>query len=652
MKHKDFCFVIIICVLFSLLGYGQESQESQESQVPIRLKVVVDEARVNETPDISGATLAKLVLNTLLVADAKEGEWYKVSIEIEGVKISGYMHEMLAEVATEEEIAEEGDSPEVYEESQEDLLLDIETAMNENRDLIRQNKQLEDAILSLNPLLAKAFKVTDDKRQKELAAEIFLWIGLGYAGQNQVKRALNEFRNMFEVEFNYAKEITRNIYDPKIVSLIQHSEKAFLGEQTIYSIEIETIPDGANIKLNGMEVGVSSGVFQIDSPVVRIEIEKEGYAPLSDEVLVSQDTPQKQYELEALGHDVLVKTEPAGAKVYLDGKDTGKMTPCTLPLVPYGNHQVKVEKENYLEWEEGITVEKNDETYALDVALIASAYQFLNKWGGPNSPVFKKPMAIAMDKDSNVYVLDDDKEKIKKFDPDGKPLRGWKLHGQRYKGIKIPSDLAIDSEGYIYVTDVKEHCVWKFNHKGSFINKWGKEGNQREEFLRPTGIAVNDQNQIFVIDSGNSRVKIYSSTGALSDVWEKPGDIASPIGIVFSANNEVFILDRLKAYIFSSEGELVLSWGKPGTNAGEFRSPSGISVDFHNYLYVADTLNHRIQKFDSKGNFVTEWGSTGLADGQFNSPKDVVVDNRGFVYVVDSGNNRVQVFSVPSPVDE
>ena len=62
-------------------------------------------------------------------------------------------------------------------------------------------------------------------------------------------------------------------------------------------------------------------------------------------------------------------------------------------------------------------------------------------------------------------------------------------------------------------------------------------------------------------------------------------------------------------------------------------------------MYVADLLNHRIQKFDFRGTFITTWGSKGEEDGQFDKPQDIAVDSTGKVYVADSNNYRIQVFS-------
>ncbi len=109
-------------------------------------------------------------------------------------------------------------------------------------------------------------------------------------------------------------------------------------------------------------------------------------------------------------------------------------------------------------------------------------------------------------------------------------------------------------------------------------------------------------------------------------------------------------------------------FGQDGSELGAFRRPQGIAVDSKGNIYVADTENHRIQRFDPATFKLNEklptavWGSRCLlrtgegcrdpdgggplvpGDGQFDGPTDVAVDAAGNVYVVDSGNHRIQKF--------
>jgi hypothetical protein len=61
---------------------------------------------------------------------------------------------------------------------------------------------------------------------------------------------------------------------------------------------------------------------------------------------------------------------------------------------------------------------------------------------------------------------------------------------------------------------------------------------------------------------------------------------------ILSPNGVVKVLQK-----FNSEGNFITSWGSCGTGEGEFNDPNGIAVDSSGNVYVADTYNHRIQKF-------------------------------------------------------
>ena len=65
------------------------------------------------------------------------------------------------------------------------------------------------------------------------------------------------------------------------------------------------------------------------------------------------------------------------------------------------------------------------------------------------------------------------------------------------------------------------------------------------------------------------------------------------------------------------------SFGKEGSANGQFNEPHDIAIDSQGLVYVADTFNHRIQKFTSNGKFVAQFGSEGSGPGQLKGPRGI-----------------------------
>ncbi len=87
------------------------------------------------------------------------------------------------------------------------------------------------------------------------------------------------------------------------------------------------------------------------------------------------------------------------------------------------------------------------------------------------------------------------------------------------------------------------------------------------------------------------------------------------------------------------------SLGTMGDRPGQLRSPFGVAVDESGNIYVADTVNNRIQKFDHTMKLLKMWGERGSDVGMLDAPTRLILDNEGNVYVTDNGNNRIQKFT-------
>ena len=120
----------------------------------------------------------------------------------------------------------------------------------------------------------------------------------------------------------------------------------------------------------------------------------------------------------------------------------------------------------------------------------------------------------------------------------------------------------------------------------------------------------------------------------------------NPRGVITNSKGNILVTEG-EAHcvsVFSREGQKLFSFGNKGNGNQQFDCPWGIAVDKDDNIYVADSSNHRIQKFTAKGNFIGVVGCGGEGVLCFRNPRDIshnLRDNR--LYVCDDDNRRIQV---------
>ncbi len=177
--------------------------------------------------------------------------------------------------------------------------------------------------------------------------------------------------------------------------------------------------------------------------------------------------------------------------------------------------------------------------------------------------------------------------------------------------------------------------------------------------LSPRNVEFAPDGSLYILDTGNHRVLHVTQEGGILNSWgeygssdpgaDAAGTFNEPWGIAIGPEGDVFIADTWNHRIqkFSPEGDFVTGWGNFGQREtpDAFWGPRDVVVDDFGHVYVADTGNKRIVVFDSEGQFLLEFGDVGLGDGQFDEPSGLALDEQGNLYVADTWNQRIQVFS-------
>jgi len=621
----------------------------------VKLKVTIANSAIYLGPSSSAQKAANVPLDKTLDSEGRQGDFYKVTLDQGGTKISGYIHkENVEEISEKEadELAKRTANPAEGIQAQAVIEARLAGRIDDNRALIKEARDYDKVVENLRAVIAEVFGLEDRQKQKKFACDAYYWLGVALANSGDAYGATAEFRNMFEVDTGFAAEATKALFEPGVSRLVELAKKQQQGLITSYTLSINTEPQGATVSVDGKVLGKSPQSYSTTSPKFTLGLEMEGYAPRKMTVFLMEASSTENISMQSIGRTIRVGSAPAGARVYLDGRDTGLLTECELPYVPFGEHKLRLTMDGYADWESACQVAEGPGPLPVTYVLTASRYAAFKKWGGVTSKSFKLPKAVASDASGNIYIADESDFKVRKYDPELRSL-SWSDPGLTIRKLDVPAGLALDSQGFMYVTDSANSCVVKFDRNGKQAAKWVNKGVRGSDLNGPTGIAVDRNDDVYVADTANNRVVKYSAAGAVKKTWGKqgsaPGDFVFPTGIAVTPKNEIVVADKgCRVQKFTPEGVYISEFGKSGSGEGELNRPLGLCTDADGYIYVADTGNHRILKFSPDGKIVAKLGGgAGATGGPLTGPAGVAVTGKGSVFVAEKDIHQIQEFRVP-----
>jgi len=341
--------------------------------------------------------------------------------------------------------------------------------------------------------------------------------------------------------------------------------------------------------------------------------------------------------------------------------------------------------------------------------------------GNSLNSFFNNPIGIKVDNLGNIYITDCKNSVVEKLIPNssgyelkviagdingksGLPTPGPALDSL----LNIACGITVDSNGIIYVADTHNNIIEKLvpskdGYELSIIagNTDGISGLPingpalESYFNLPSSIAVDSKGNIYISDYLNNVIEklVPSKDGyelsviagdingkaglptqgpALNSLLNGPSGIdIDKYGNIYIADCNNNVIEKLTPYEYgyyltviagNINGKAGLPTPGPSLNS-LLNSPSGVTIDLMDNIYISDTKNNLIEKlFPIESGYILSSvagnidGTAGLPingnalNSYLNSPEDLTTDFLGNVYISDSKNNTIEKITFIPPI--
>jgi sugar lactone lactonase YvrE len=263
----------------------------------------------------------------------------------------------------------------------------------------------------------------------------------------------------------------------------------------------------------------------------------------------------------------------------------------------------------------GVALDKEGDLYAVDgensqVLKFDPTGKFLMQWGSKGTADGQFIMSglqgadttgfVVVDSHGNVYVTENNR--VQKFDSNGKFLAKWGTAGSGDGQFGLALAIAIDAQDNLYVVDINNNDIQKFDSSGKFLVRWGGDGSGPGQFKEPTSVAIDKQGNVLVAEARTGRLQKFDSNGKyLGEAVLGAVDhlVIGPVALAVGDQGQLYIGEYANGRVteFDGTGKLLAAWGNAGPYKDQISEAGGLALGSDGSVYVADAFYHRVLKY-------------------------------------------------------
>jgi len=279
--------------------------------------------------------------------------------------------------------------------------------------------------------------------------------------------------------------------------------------------------------------------------------------------------------------------------------------------------------------------------------------------------VVESPVACAIDPAGQVVVADSSGEVVSLSARDGSVR--WRVAAAGDEALIEPAGIAVEAGGTLLVSDARARRIFRLAKDGTRVGVL----EAQSPIAIPGVVAVDPSpsggGRIAIVDRADGGVHIVLPSGQSfgrlpAELFNVDGAVCVPTAVAFRPNGELIVSAAEQDRVFvidlgtgADNAHRTASWGGRGPFPGLFRGPSGVAAAGE-WVFTADTFNHRICRQDAKGQGRLAYGQHAIrprdGNGAVHYPRAVSVtesvqrgDSTGPLAVVcEPFERRVQAF--------
>jgi sugar lactone lactonase YvrE len=203
----------------------------------------------------------------------------------------------------------------------------------------------------------------------------------------------------------------------------------------------------------------------------------------------------------------------------------------------------------------GVSIAPNGDVYIADthyyrVAIYDPDGNWIDSFGteGHGAGQFTFPTDVAFDADGFIYVSEyGGNDRISKFTPDHKYLMSIGGPDADEASLSRPLAIAFDRNQDLWVADACHHRICRFSRDGKLLQQFGHAGNAPGELYYPYGLCIEKSGTLLVAEYGNNRIQRFTtdgqSLGTLGTAGREPGQFAYPWSLALDSQGRIFVVD-------------------------------------------------------------------------------------------------------------